>query len=249
MLKFVLSLFCWAVRSSAAYVPHFAFDSRSGGIRFLPSSSAASASPSRGGLPIASTAPEPGLTLPLAALSAGLTAAIESAAAQEMKELAATAEKVDLKALELDEEELEGRRSRLLGELGDIESAGLVFLQDGAPSHSTLGLALVLTARRAAELDHPSVADLVAASESGVEPALVARARLALATVVSQTLAEMEAAQLFTDASSSASVSVNDAPQAQSMEEARSMHFRWAILELARARFAEDRPADWGSVR
>ena len=162
-----------------------------------------------------------------------------------MKDLVAAGDSVDLKALELDEEELQGHRVRLLNELGDITEAGLVFLDDGAPSQSTLGLALVLTARRAVELNHPSVADLVA------QPALAlaARARLALATVVEETLGEMEAAELFSDASSSvSSVAVNSAPEAQSMEEARAMHVRWAVLELARARFAEDRPADWGSV-
>jgi len=188
-----------------------------------------------------------GLRLPLAALSAGLTAATEHAAGQEMKELGAGAV-VDVRALEADEEELDGRKAKLLSELGDIEAAGLIFQEDGAPSPSTLGLALVLTARRAAELDFPVVADLVEASEVGTYPAHTDRARLALGTVVSETLAEMEAAQLFTDASTSKTVAVNDGPQAQSMEEARTMHMRWAILEMARAHFAEDRPADWGSV-
>ena len=192
--------------------------------------------------------PERTLKLPLAALSAGLTAATREAVEQEMIQLA-TGESVDLRALELDEEELQGQRARLLKELGDIEVAGLVFQGDGAPSPATLGLALVLTARLAAELeDSPSVAELVAASESGTNPAHLSRARLALSTVVSETLAEMEAAELFTDASTSAAVSANGGAQPQSMEEAKSMHIRWAILELARARFAEDRPPDWGSV-
>jgi len=191
---------------------------------------------------------EAGLKLPIEALSAGLAAAIESSADQELKDVAASGGTVDLRALELDEDELEGRRFRLLGELGDIEAAGLVFLEDGAPTPSTIGLSLVLTARHAAELDFPTVAELVKASASGTQPAHATRARLALAAVVSKTLAEMEAAQLFTDASVSATVAVNEAPQEQSMEEARSMHTRWAILEMARAHFAEDRPADWGSV-
>ena len=192
--------------------------------------------------------PERTLKLPLSALSAGLSASTCEAAEQEMMQLAA-GKSVDLRALELDEEELQGQRARLLKELGDIEVAGLVFQGDGAPSPATLGLALVLTARLAAELeDSPSVAELVAASESGTNPAHLSRARLALSTVVSETLAEMEAAELFTDASTSAAVSANGGAQPQSMEEAKSMHIRWAILELARARFAEDRPADWGSV-
>ena len=91
----------------------------------------------------------------------------------------------------------------------------------------------MLTARSAAELDFPSVAELVAAGESGSQHAT--RASIALGTVVSVTLAEMEAAE-------------TEGAQAQSREEARSMHTRWAILELARARYAQDRPADWGSV-
>ena len=185
------------------------------------------------------------LTLPLRALSAGLTAAIELGVEQDAKVLAAGDRRlVDLRALELDEEELEGRKSKLLGELGDIEASGLVFQSDGAPTPSTLAVALVLTARHAAELDFPSIADLVG---SDAHPAHASRAQLALSTVVSETLAEMEAAEQFTDASESASVSVN-APQEQTMEEARAMHMRWAILEMARARYAEDRPADWGSV-
>ena len=187
----------------------------------------------RGCHPIASTPPPIGLQLPLSALSAGLTAAIESAAEQDVKDLAASAEAVDLRALELDEEELEGHKARHLGELGDIEAAGLVFQADGAPSPETQGVALVLTARSAAELDFPSVAELVAACESGSQHATLAS--IALGTVVSETLAEMEAAE-------------TEGAQAQSREEARSMHTRWAILELARARYAEDRPADWGGI-
>ena len=84
-----------------------------------------------------------------------------------MAELAATARTVDLRALEQDEEELDGHRSRLLAELGDIEAAGVVFRTDGAPTPSTLGIALVLTARKASELNVPSMADLLATNESG----------------------------------------------------------------------------------
>ena len=200
--------------------------------------------------PAASMTQEGHVQLPLASIGAGLTAAIDFAAELEMKELAASGEAagrvLNLRELELDEQELEGRRARLLGELGDIEAAGLVFEEDGAPSSATIGLALVLTARRAVELDFPSVADLVAAHESGADPLHAARARLSLSTVVESTLKEMEAAQQFTDASESAAISVNDA--ACTMEEARAMHKRWAILELARARYAEDRPSDWGGV-
>ena len=88
----------------------------------------------------------------------------------------------------------------------------------------------------------------MSASESDDHSGHASRAQLALSTVVSETLAEMETAEQFTDASVSTSVSVNEAPQEQTMEEARAMHMRWAILEMARARYAEDRPADWGSV-
>ena len=201
--------------------------------------------------PIVAMATANTLKLPLDALSAGLTAAIELGTEQDMKSLSSSDRVVvDLRALEVDEEELEGRKTKLLKELGDIEEAGLVFQSDGAPTPSTLGVALVLTARHAAELDFASVDELVAAtSESGdAHTAHVSRAQLALSTVVSETLAEMEAAEQFTDASVSTSVSVNEAPQEQTMEEARAMHMRWAILEMARSRYAEDRPADWGSV-
>ena len=77
------------------------------------------------------------LLLPLSALSAGLTAAIESAAEQDMQDLAASdksGEAVDLRALELDEEELEGHKVRLLDELGDIKAAGLVFQAGATPT-------------------------------------------------------------------------------------------------------------------
>ena len=64
--------------------------------------------------PIASVEPQdPGLQLPISALSAGITAAIEVAAEDEMRELSA-GKAVDLRALELDEEELgAGMRARL----------------------------------------------------------------------------------------------------------------------------------------
>lgn len=190
------------------------------------------------------------LRLPLSALASGLNAAEAAGIKDDVQDLSALGGVVDLRALELDEEELEGRRATLLTELGDVEATGLVFEQDGAPSTSTFGVALVLTARRAVELDFPLIKDLVAAaSEAGTQSAHTARAELALAKAVSTTLEEMEAAEQFTDASTTAAVSVNDAPQAQTMEEAKSMHMRWAILELARARYAEDRPEDWGSVR
>ena len=185
------------------------------------------------------------LQLPLSGFTAGLAAATEFAAEIEMKDMGAEKPAIDLRALESDEEELSGHRSRLLAELGDIDAAGLVFQVDGTPSASTLGLALVLTARRSSELSaYPSVAELVAAV--GEKSPHAARASLALATVVNDTLAEMEAAEQFTDASETASVSVNDSSPEQSMEEARKTHMRWAILELARARYAEDRPEDWG---
>ena len=192
-------------------------------------------SPRLGCHPVSSMAAESAIKLPLSALSAGITAAIESAAEQEMKDLAAANGNADLRALELDEEELEGRKTRLLNELGDIDAAGLVFNADGSPSPSTFALSLVLTARRAAELDFASVSELVASSEGGNHASHASRARLALATAVSDTLAEMEAAEM-------------NGAQPESMDEAKILHTRWAILEMARAAFAEDRPADWGSV-
>ena len=100
----------------------------------------------RGCHPTACTPPPMQLLLPLSGLSAGLTAAIESAAEQDMQDLAATdksGEAVDLRALELDEEELEGHKVRLLDELGDIEAAGLVF-QAGAPPTTALALTSTL---------------------------------------------------------------------------------------------------------
>ena len=86
--------------------------------------------------PIACTPPPAQLLLPLSALSAGLTAAIESAAEEDMQDLAASAKSgaVDLRALELDEEELEGHKMRLLDELGDIEAAGLIFEAGATPT-------------------------------------------------------------------------------------------------------------------
>ena len=177
--------------------------------------------------PIASVEPQdPGLQLPISALSAGITAAIEVAAEDEMRELSA-GKAVDLRALELDEEELSGHKQRLLTEIGDLEEAGVVFQSDGTPSPSTLGLALVLTAQSAAELDFPSMSAL----EAGALPTHQERARVALATVASNALAEVEEAM---DSGS------------QTREEARSIHKRWATLELARAHFEGDMPEDWG---
>jgi hypothetical protein len=118
----------------------------------------------RAGHLVAGMSEDGGLRLPLSSLSAGLTAATEVAVQHEMAELEASGGSPDLRALEADEEELCGRRAQLLDELGDTETAGLVFQTDGMPSASTLGLALVLTARRAAELDFTSVADLVMAN-------------------------------------------------------------------------------------
>ena len=91
----------------------------------------------RGNHPIACTPPPAQLLLPLSALSAGLTAAIESAAEEDMQDLAASAKSgdaVDLRALELDEEQLEGHKMRLLDELGDIETAGLIFEAGATPT-------------------------------------------------------------------------------------------------------------------
>ena len=63
---------------------------------------------------------------------------------------------------------------------------------------------------------------------------------------MNDTLAAMEAAEQFTDASETARVSVNESSPEQTMEDARATHMRWAILELARARYAEDRPGGLG---
>lgn len=168
---------------------------------------------------ISASAGEADLRLPLSALSVGLAAAAElgtpwvPAAAPE----------------------LESRKALLTEQLGDYEAEGLVFLADGSPKPETLALVLVLTARRADELEYSHWNELVAASESGAHPNLAARASCILSTVVSEALAEMEADE-------------QNGAQPESMEDARSLHMRWAILELARARYAEDRPADWGSV-
>jgi len=189
----------------------------------------------RSRIPQLAASSDGGVRLNLGTLSAGLTAAIAAAAEQEMKELAASGASADLRALELDEEAMEEHKARLMAELGDMETAGLVFQSDGAPTPTTLSVALVLTARHAAEVNVASIADLVAASESGAHPAHTARADLALATAVSETLGEMEASEM-------------GGAQPESMEEARSMHMRWATLEMARARYAEDRPVDWGSA-
>ena len=64
-----------------------------------------------------------------------------------MQDLAASAKSgdaVDLRALELDEEELEGHKMRLLDELGDIEAAGLIFEAGATP---TMPLARTSTLR------------------------------------------------------------------------------------------------------
>ena len=102
----------------------------------------------RGCHPTACTPPPMQLLLPLSGLSAGLTAAIESAAEQDMQDLAAADKSgeavASLRALELDEEELEGHKVRLLDELGDNEAAGLVFQAGATP---TTALALTSTLR------------------------------------------------------------------------------------------------------
>lgn len=169
---------------------------------------------------------EVGLQLPVSALSDGLTAAIEAAATEEMKELNG-GKAVDLRALELDEEELSGHKQRLLAELGDIETAGIVFTSNGTPSPATARLALILTARRSAELDFPSVTAL----ESGALEAQTTRARVALSTVVETALAEVQ------EAMNSDGVSAEDA---------KSNHRHWATLELTQAYLAGETAEDWG---
>jgi hypothetical protein len=169
---------------------------------------------------------EVGLQLPISALSDGITAAIEAAATEEMKNLEA-GKAVDLRALELDEEELSGHKQRLLAELGDIDAAGIVFTSNGTPALGTTGLALVLTARSAAELDFPSMTAL----ESGALEAHAMRARLALSTVAETALSEVQ------EAMNSDNVSAEDA---------KSNHRCWATLELTQAYLAGETAEDWG---
>ena len=96
-----------------------------------------------------------------------------------------------------------GHQARLLGELGDVDAAGLVFQADGRPSPATRAFALLLTARRSAELDSmASIEALLAHHEGKGEhegegtqfAAHTARAELALTTVAAAALLEMDAA-------------------------------------------------------
>ena len=134
------------------------------------------------------------LNLPLGAIAVGLSAAVQAA---EKAEAAAAADGngrgASVRELEVDEEELGGHQARLLSELGDVDAAGLVFHGDGTPSAATHGLVLCLTARKAAELNYPSIEALITSSVKD-HPEHSSRANLALSTVASAAIEEMDGA-------------------------------------------------------
>ena len=134
------------------------------------------------------------LNLPLGAIAVGLSAAVQAA---EKAEAAAAADSngrgASVRELEVDEEELGGHQARLLSELGDVDAAGLVFHRDGTPSAATHGLVLCLTARKAAELNYPSIEALIASSVKD-HPEHSSRANLALSTVASAAIEEIDGA-------------------------------------------------------
>ena len=92
---------------------------------------------------------------------------------------------------------LADRQRALLAQLGDVEAAGLSFEADGSPSDATFGLALLLTATASEELRHATVKELVEnATGAGQSSSHVARARLALHTVASEALEELQRSTL-----------------------------------------------------
>ena len=130
--------------------------------------------------------PHDRLVLPLGAIAVGLAAvaaAEEEDAGGEGDEDGGEAEAAALGAAQ----------QRLLAQLGDVEAAGLSFGADGAPRDETLALALVLTARRAAELTPATPAELVAAARraDGGASAAAQRARCALRTVATEALEQV----------------------------------------------------------
>ena len=130
--------------------------------------------------------PHDRLVLPLGAIAVGLAAvaaAEEDDAGGEGDEDGGAAEAAALGAAQ----------QRLLAQLGDVEAAGLSFGADGAPLDETLALALVLTARRAADLAPAAPAELVAAARGadGGASAAALRARCALHAVAAEALEQV----------------------------------------------------------
>ena len=80
-------------------------------------------------------------------------------------------------------------QARLLRQLGDVESSGLVFLATGKPSPATFALALILTARRPAELAEAKTVDELVAS---CGKAHAARANTALGACAKAALEELD---------------------------------------------------------
>ena len=80
-------------------------------------------------------------------------------------------------------------QARLLRQLGDVESSGLVFLATGKPSPATFALALILTARRPAELAEAKAVDELVAS---CGKAHAARANTALGACAKAALEELD---------------------------------------------------------
>ena len=123
--------------------------------------------------------PHDTLTLPFGAIAVGL---------QQLEDGAPIAEGDDADALAM-------RQQALLSKLGDVEEAGLVFEASGTPNEATYALALVLSARRAAELTHNSPADLVADATHRVPTGEhAARARRVLRAVATEALEQVRAA-------------------------------------------------------
>ena len=146
--------------------------------------------------------PHDRLVLPLGAIAVGLAAV---AAAEEEEARGEDREQSDEGGGEDGGEDggaaeaaaLGAAQQRLLAQLGDVEAAGLAFGADGTPLDETLALALVLTARRAADLA-PAAAplELVAAARGadGGASAAARRARCALHAVAAEALEQVAVA-------------------------------------------------------
>lgn len=179
------------------------------------------------------------LNLPLGAIAVGLSAAVQAA---EKAEAAAAADSngrgASVRELEVDEEELGGHQARLLSELGDVDAAGLVFHRDGTPSAATHGLVLCLTARKAAELNYPSIEALIASSVKD-HPEHSSRANLALSTVASAAIEEIDGAMsAWVDVERAQGTIQSEGGEALSSFEAAARDYcrsRRAILGRARA--------------
>ena len=137
--------------------------------------------------------PDDTLELPFGAIAVGLAAVAAAEEAQAVGSEAATG------GQEAEEEArvvaLAERQQTLLAQLGDVESAPLAFDAAGIPSESTHALALLLTARRATELEHSTTCELVAhARGPGAQSHHAERARSALHAVASEALAQVQSA-------------------------------------------------------